>query len=128
MNMQEGIDLAKAPLTAWFDQQLRPEPSTAGPGLSMPFSSGGNNVKGRVVVPSGVSNSSGSSRGSPKFVRGRRRRERSSSSSSNGGGGGSSSGSRFKDWVCREEAVGKIRFVVKGLGDVCGPAAATPAV
>jgi hypothetical protein len=42
------------------------------------------------------------------------------------GGGTGVLGGAFRDWVCEEEAAGKITFEVKGLGDVCvHPAAVT---
>lgn len=43
------------------------------------------------------------------------------SSSSSGSGGVSAVSGRFRDWVCEEEAAGRIQFSVKGRGDVCGP-------
>lgn len=118
VNIQEGIELAKVPLTTWFDQQLRPTPSTAGLKLSMSYSRGANSAESRSGVPSSGSNDgSRSSSGIGGVARARHRRDQASSSSS----------SSFKDWVCSEEADGKISFIVKGLGDVCGPAAASAA-
>lgn len=145
--MQEGIDLAKVPMTTWFHKQLRSRGTH-----SMGSSSVGGEV--RLMVHSSMqqhyrdtgvgSRGQGSGRRAwlPLGVASSRipgasaqlravsiSSSNKGSSSSGGGGGGGSNGQvqhgvsmltgRFRDWVCQEEKAGKITFSIKGVGDVC---------
>jgi hypothetical protein len=149
--VQEGIDLAKVPMTVWFHRQLRrchgtrtmgssslvgdsrllvaqssnQAPSTKDSGVG----SRPQGIGRRVFLPPSSRNAGPSAQSSAVCINS----SSSSSSSSGGPPGDGSSGQEqhgasmltgsFRDWVCQEEQEGKITFSMKGAGDLCSSAA-----
>jgi len=107
--------LAVVPMTAWFHRQMRHVTQQRYNTLHNSHA---------AVLPPRIGARSWQGASQNEVVSTSRRMKSSSgigsigSSSSNGV---SAVSGRFRDWVCDEEAAGKIRFSVKGRGDVCGP-------
>lgn len=144
---QEGIGLAKVPLTAYFHKELQHKKMSSLLHASDNSASGGDSVhaspgqygnsQSSLEVAGHISTTSTASthapskgwqlwrRLNPLAAVGRESTTTVESSGRHTHAGGVKGSSvvsvirSFRAWVCEEEAAGKVKFAVKGIGDVC---------
>lgn len=122
-NTQEGINLAKVPMTAWFHRQLRTGRVAASSGSNSSSSISGGSSRQPGSSNDGSNDGSHSSRVGSRKLRVSPDRGVVLAAGRGGGGGGDEAvpvlAGSFRQWVCGEEEAGRIVFTVKGRGDVC---------
>jgi hypothetical protein len=115
------MHLAKVPMAAWFQQQLRPHTPLSATGSPIASSTAGHREGGYQYHSRRLARTSTMHPSSSSIAIG--------SSGGSGSNGMESGGSvqagvslhegDFREWVCEEEAAGMITFSVKGAGDLC---------